>query len=340
MNKSRIEAFGLLERDVNDDVMCVWSYPGIERSHGEILVARCGLQSKKISDAYRWSKFGSTWQYMQTVPVDDIKVSRVNAACIVVLSEQFNPEKFRALLSVLAESYRKSYSPRPLLEAFLKIFRTAELPGWSDSKFDNRRALIAGSIKATVKSFGQQIALLWTAIVLKKRIFVYADSVSEVLSLVRIMPLFGSWHRQNWGILRPLVCLGETELQDLAKSKVYVAGTTDARCSSKEGFYDLFVDATSAKMSVPSHAKAGMAMTKFHKDFAKTIMRAAQSESDQGVIKAVALKTRALIDNVKKIKAELNVRSLKLADFAKIESISDKIARFFFDVAVAEGLAS
>eukprot|EP00466_Bigelowiella_natans_P009625 jgi/Bigna1/81718/fgenesh1_pg.83_\ len=339
MNTAKITALGLLERDVNEDVMCVWSYPAVSKEHGEVLVKRCGLEDKKIAEVFRWSKLGNTWQYMLTTSIDDLKYPRVKAACLVVLSEVFNPEMFNSLLKVLVSEYKAALTPTPLIKAYLKLFRSSSYGGWADKKFDNRRALIAGSIKSVVKTFGQQIALLWTAVVLKKRIFVYADSLSEVLSLVRTMPLFGSWHRNNWGILRPLVCLGEEELKDLTNAKVYVAGTLDERASSKAQYFDLFVDATSAKITVPSHAKVGMGMTAFHKDFAVNVMKAAESESEQGVIKIVAFKTKALIDSVKKIKNELQVDSLKLSDLAKHEKLSEATARFFFDVAISEGLA-
>eukprot|EP00467_Chlorarachnion_reptans_P002480 CAMPEP_0114519570 /NCGR_PEP_ID=MMETSP0109-20121206/19086_1 /TAXON_ID=29199 /ORGANISM="Chlorarachnion reptans, Strain CCCM449" /LENGTH=308 /DNA_ID=CAMNT_0001700343 /DNA_START=89 /DNA_END=1015 /DNA_ORIENTATION=- len=308
--------------------MLVWSYPSIDSTHGKVLAARSGMEDGKTTDAYRWSKLGDTWQYMLTFPIDDVKKSRVKSACIVVLADQFNPEKFQQLLEALAKMFKPVVSPKPLMEAYLHLFRKNEIAGWADKTFDNRRALIGGSIKAAVKAFGKQCALLWTAVVLKRRIFVYAESVSELLGLVRVIPLFGSWHRQDWGILRPIICLGDTELEDLKKSQVYVAGCTDSRCSSKSEYYDLFIDATSGKMTVPPHMKASMKMGRIHTDWADAVTKAAATESDQGIIKVIAVKTKNLIDHVKKIREKLQPDQLENDD-----------QKFFLDVAVAEGLA-
>ncbi len=44
--------------------------------------------------------------------------------------------------------------------------------------------------------FGAEAVHIWTAVLLKKRIFVYSPKLSELLSVVRAIPLIGAWHRQ------------------------------------------------------------------------------------------------------------------------------------------------
>ncbi|GAB5368348.1 hypothetical protein AAMO2058_001311900 [Amorphochlora amoebiformis] len=336
VNRAKIRSLAVLERDINQDVMLVWSFPvGLDVTHGNILVLRSGLKDMDMS--FRFAKFKNCWQYFLAIPIESKLKQRVKAACIVVLAEQFNPEKFHKLLIVLTNMYKQDVSPKPLMRTYLQLFRKSEIEGWSDSKFDNRRALIAGSIKSVVKTFGVQSVLIWAAILLKKRIFVYGEQVSSLLSTLRTFPLFGAWHRQDWSMLRPLVCLSPSEMEDLKMSKWYVVGSTDSRCSSKDQLYDLLVDLTSAKITVPAHAQASITMTKFHKKMADAFVKAGGSESDQGVIKVIALKTKELIDQVKSLQTKLGLDKLTLAGLAG--KVPPSMHRFLFDVAVAEGIA-
>jgi len=282
MNTAKITAIGLLERDINNDVMLTWSYPGISKEVAGVLVSRCGLEEKKLSldgDAYRWSKLGKDWQYMLSTPVDNPKQPRVKAGCVVVLSGQFNPEKFKDLLTQLTHQYLKNLDPRPLIKSYMGLFRESKIDAWFDEKYDNRRAFIASSVKGVITKFGSEAcAHIWTAVLLKKRVIVYAEQVSEVLQIVRAIPLFGAWHRQDWGILRPLVSMSEAEMNDLNNAKVYIAGTLNQRWSSKPTFYDLYIDATSGKIDIAQHAKGAFISSKLHTDFGKSLVEASKKE--------------------------------------------------------------
>lgn len=317
--------------------MLTWSYPSIKKDVQTTLIARSGLDQKILSESFRWSKYANQWQYLLAVPIENAKSPRVKAICVAVLAEAFNPEKYHKLLQVLVDMYRKALSPRPFMQAYLTVYRTGKVGSWSNSAFDSRRALIKGSPKELITKFGDDAVLFWMAVLLKKRVLVYSDSLSELLLLVRTFPIF-AWHRQDWGILRPLVCLGPSELKELSNASVYVAGCTDERCSSKNDFFDLFVDASSGNVVVSPEAKASFRLSQYHKTAAELFVKAAANETDQGVIKVVAMKTKALIAEVQKVKAKLNVKSLKLSDLSNA-GVPEDMARFLFDVAMAEGLA-
>jgi len=96
--------------------------------------------------------------------------------------------------------------------------------------------------------FGLEIILVWTALMMKKRIAVFSDRVSVLLKVVRTLPLF-VWHRRDWSLLRPIVTLRESvrslEEEDLAKAGVYIAGFTDPIIKSKQNLYDVLVDGES-----------------------------------------------------------------------------------------------
>ena len=58
-----------------------------------------------------------------------------------------------------------------------------------------------------------------------------------------------AWHRQNWGVLRPLVDNTEDELSLLASQGVYIAGFLDRSIATREDLFDIFVDGTTAVTS-------------------------------------------------------------------------------------------
>jgi len=61
-----------------------------------------------------------------------------------------------------------------------------------------------------VGAFGIHSVLIWTAMLLKKRIVVVGETVEQVVPVVRVLPQM-VWARQNWSILRPLVTASDTE---------------------------------------------------------------------------------------------------------------------------------
>lgn len=60
------------------------------------------------------------------------------------------------------------------------------------------------------RSFGVHSVLIWTAMLLKKRIVVVGETAEHVLNTIRVFPQL-AWARQNWSILRPLVTLSTDE---------------------------------------------------------------------------------------------------------------------------------
>lgn len=56
--------------------------------------------------------------------------------------------------------------------------------------------------KDIIKIFGIEIILLWTALMMKKRVVVYCDKSSTLLRVIRSFPLF-IWHRRDDDLLYP-----------------------------------------------------------------------------------------------------------------------------------------
>ena len=85
--------------------------------------------------------------------------------------------------------------------------------------------------------------MIYTAILLKKRVIVYSSRLEQLQEVVRSLPLF-IWHRKNWSILRPYVSLSDKEIEELSSLGTYVAGFTDQNVQGREDLYDLYVNGT------------------------------------------------------------------------------------------------
>jgi len=220
-------------------------------------------------------------------------------------------------------------------------FDAGQLGKFVDSEYDNRRAFLTSPLKDIVRLFGEEVILLWVAMLTKKRVIVYAEKLGILLKVIRAIPLL-VWHRQNWNILRPYVTLTQPEIADLTSAGVYVAGFTDPALKSKENFYDIFVDINARSISVANHAKDQFVLGSFHQDLATYLVTAAEDESvnDQALIKNLAMKTKDLLTKLEGLKVEdpedhKMYISLESLQSRKLPPGSD---RFLYNVGAAEGM--
>jgi hypothetical protein len=59
-----------------------------------------------------------------------------------------------------------------------------------------------------VRTFGAETVLIWSALMMKKRVVVYSEKLSVLLCAIRALPLF-VFHRANWNLLRPYVTVND-----------------------------------------------------------------------------------------------------------------------------------
>jgi len=224
-----LAAVAIVEKDKHGDVLVAWSYPQIDNNTEGIILDRAQLTAPADTLCYSYSKHKSLWEYYMpmTVPGDSATLPAVSAVSVVILSKTFNPEKFQALLTLLAGQYVKTGDPIRILGSYLSVFTTKQVKvddeSWSASAYNDKQALLAGcSLTSFISLFGVHSVLVYNAMVLKKRVVVVADSMEALLPMVRVLPQL-VWSRQNWQILRPFVTLAEAEIADLESSGVYVA---------------------------------------------------------------------------------------------------------------------
>lgn len=342
-----LQAVVVFEKDVNDDVMS-WSFPQVDSGDSNelrtVLESRSGLREKGSVDSnFRFSRFQNCWQYYLIEPISSEKNPRVTAVCIVVLSKTYFPEKYQELLKIFYKLYAQTMSPMPIMQAYLSVFTTNKLSGaagdFDESKFDARRALVSPVCQA-INTWGVGSVVMWVAMLLKKRIFVYAKTVDELLPVVRSFPIVGAWHRQDWDILRPFCTLEAAELADLAKAGTYVAGFTDVACQARKDMYDVFFDISSKSLTIADHAKAAFMLCKFHQQAGEGFVKAAADGNDQAVIKAVHLKTKELLTNLESLKtAGEDGTFVRLEDLAA-KKMPPNMDKFLYNVAVQENMTN
>ncbi len=193
--------------------------------------------------------------------------------------------------------------------------------------------------------FGAEAVHIWTAVLLKKRIFVYSPKLSELLAVVRAIPLIGAWHRQNLDLLRPFARNSEAELADLSASGIYIAGFTDSNILlSQKHMWDLSIDLSTKTLTVNENARNDFTLSSGHR---KTIIPLfahilANNETEQNALKLLASETKNFIENIVLLKEgsqALNENGLNEENIrAQQPKIQNELLFFILNVARAEGM--
>ncbi|XP_052101508.1 DENN domain-containing protein 10-like [Mytilus californianus] len=349
MNFISSKSAGLIERDTNGDVLWTWSYPNVSEEERNFFLQKSQLtMSTDGIIPFIYSQWRRNWYYIKTYQVtEEDHLSRVTHFSLVLVTKDFNPEKYEVLCKILCMKYRKTGNPASMLELYLHVLTrgscaTDENGRFSVRDFDVKRAFINSKIKDIVTTFGLETILIYTALLLKKRIAVYypQNQLEDLLQFIRSLPAF-VWHRQNWDIAYPYVELDSTELEDLSQKNSFVAGFTDASIEGRTDLYDIFVNPSTSQITTATHAKESFAMGKLHKDTAMFMVQCAEKEdvTDEQLIKEIASKTRELINNLK----SLSVTGEDSKQYITIEVLRERkmtpaTENFLFSLAACEGL--
>ncbi|KAG7999946.1 Protein FAM45A [Nibea albiflora] len=336
---------GLIEKDVNGDTLWVWCYPSVGSDLRQVLLRKCCLtQDSRDFHTFVFGQFCRTWYYITTVEVQEpTALNKVTHFSIVVTAKDFNPEKYAALSRILCRMYVKHGSPVKMMEAYVTVLtkgicQSDENGSFLIKDYDVRKAYLAGSVKDVVSQFGMETIILYTALMLKKRIVVHHPRIEALLEFTRVLPTL-TWHRKDWSILHPYVHLTDIELEDLKKCPGYVAGFVDPEVSNRSDLFDVYVNLPDSVITVSQSAKEAMAMGKLHKDVGQLIVQSAEDadRSDSQVIKDISIKTKEILTNLVALAEQCEDSKITL-EVLKQHHFPPATENFLFHLAAAEQL--
>ncbi|WAR20826.1 DEN10-like protein [Mya arenaria] len=326
------------KKDTNDDTLWTWSYPSVTEAQRDLFMRKCSLSSKsEHALPFLYNQTDRQWYYIYTHTTQETdNLPKVKAFSLVIMAKDFNPEKYEALCRVAASQYCKTGTPTSILQVYLAVVTKGKWTGDENGRFSNqdfqvKHAYANSNLLGIVEMFGLEAILIYTALLLKKRVAVYfpPHSLDELMIFTRSLPAF-VWHRQNWSIVHPFVELTSGELADLQNTSHYVAGFTDATVESRSDLYDVYINGTSGQIKYFS-------MGKLHKDIALSIVQLTEEEgvTSPHMIKEIATKTKELLTNLKSLADEDGTVSLETLKSRKMPPATEN---FLFSLAACEGL--
>ncbi|XP_067035594.1 DENN domain-containing protein 10-like [Acropora muricata] len=343
-----LTAASLIEKDVDSDVLWTWSYPSVTQTFRQLILRKCCLKTDKDEIVpFCFGQFDRQWFYIYTSEVKNSDaLSKVTYVALTLVAKDFCPEKYKDLCKIMINKFNKSGDASSMLELYLSVITKGSCSNGVDESlvvedFDPRMSYVTSPISDVINIFGVETILIYTALLLKKKVVVYSPKIDTLLEISRALPQL-VWHRQNWSILYPYVHLEDEELEKLSSCVTYIAGFTDASVESKTELYDLFVNVAAGEISISPEAKETFQMGKIHKEIAMFMVEAAKNEEydDQRLVKELSNKTKDLINNLKKlaVKPEEGGKARITIETLKQRKLSAVVENFLFNLATAEGL--
>jgi hypothetical protein len=157
--------------------------------------------------------------------------------------------------------------------------------------------------------------------------------------------------RQDWSILRPLITSDSEYLDDLLSTGVFIAGTTDSTLvtrslsesddkeASTNALFDVIYYESDRRIVITERSKNDMKMNSIHRDLASvfTELESNPDQTDQDILKAVALKTDKILKHLKAIAEDSE--GGQLTEQAINENIpNENTQQWLYRVAIAEGM--
>jgi len=332
----------LLEKDTNGDVFTTWNHPPFVWPELEALVkAKSGIAKYTPNQGTTsvFTKYKDKWIYITTQAAQGKHLVSVS---ICLFTTTFNPEKYFQLCNLMAETFLRSKSATQILDVFLAVLTTAKYEGFNSEEWDAKKDhFLSSPLLDVVKLFEESSWMIWSAILMKKRVAVYADNQDQLQKIVRALPLF-VLHRQDWSLLRPIVDLSNHhEMEDLAKAGVYIAGFSDSIIHQREELFDILLDVVAQTVTIAEHAQDDFVQTDFHKTFSSFFLQGVEATrteglTDQKFVIAVKKKTGDLLGRLQGLKQDGYISFSKLHE----QKLPPNMDKFLYSVASAEGMTN
>uniref|UniRef100_T1IIY2 UDENN domain-containing protein n=1 Tax=Strigamia maritima TaxID=126957 RepID=T1IIY2_STRMM len=333
-----------MERDNNNDVLWTWSYPSVSTEQRGIIIKKCSfdLESGDVRvNPFSYGQYNDCWYYRTVNDVQNLDtLLKVKQFVLIVWARDFNPEKYEAFSKILSKTYCKTGDPATLLNFYLSVLtlgscKTEENGTFVVRDYDQKKAFALSCVKDVINTFKLETILIYTALLLKKRIIVYHHKLANLQFFLRSFPAF-VWHRQNWNILYPNQDFSDPEISDMKSASYYVAGFSDASIDARTDLYDLYINLAAVEISIAPHAKETFIMSKTHKDIALNMVRLAEDKSlsDDDVIMDIANKTKDLINTLQSFATDKQLT----VEILREKNLAPALENFLFNLAVAENI--
>ena len=175
----------IIEHDIHEDVLVVWTYPGMTAEVQNLCVKRCAQEGK--SSPFIFFKLKNDWIYILTFPVPDSVDTVVLHSSICIVTNTFNPEKYNAQLECMRRGYSDGVAldPTKALEVYLSVHTTGKFKNYDGENYPDETACSHNSIlKDLFLLFGAEFVILWNAVLLKKRVLVYSGSFVFIVAFL------------------------------------------------------------------------------------------------------------------------------------------------------------
>jgi len=279
---------------------------------------------------------------------------KVSAVAVCVISDSFAPKCFQALSDTLLSLYVADGNPLRLLRCYLAVFCKGEYKEGDSTVFaaaehveeDSKSIMGTTGIKELVSTLGEEIILVYCALMMKKRVAVYAPTVSEVREIILALPRLVEHRAHGWysQLAWPFVSGSEAEVEDVRRAGVFVAGFTDMEAlNSNADLYDILVDMPSQTVTVSPNALEQFALTKLHKEITVFLVdgatNAEKSLSEEQLAEGLKERTKNILDKLEQLRTgEGDQKFVTMDSIHEIGKVSPPLDRFLFAVAQAEDM--
>uniref|UniRef100_A0A1B6LK26 UDENN domain-containing protein n=1 Tax=Graphocephala atropunctata TaxID=36148 RepID=A0A1B6LK26_9HEMI len=335
----------IIEKDCNNDVLWAWTYPSIRDVQKKLILRKCSFD---LAHPFLYGRYKNEWFYISCTEVfESDSLPGVKQFALVVWSKDFNPEKYETFCRILSKTYCKTGNPAMLLKLFLSVITrgacTTEENGTYFTKDFERSSLQnnATMVRDLIKLFGLQTIVIYTALLLKKRLVVYHHSLPHLLKWVHTFPALMA-HRPEAELLHPWLDLCPDEVDQLINSQSYIVGCSDSRILSRVDLFDVLVNLPAREITIAPHAKESLSMTKAHKEIALFLVQMAEREdlAEAQIVSEVADKTQELLAHLRSLASEEPSGDKKFVsvESLRVKKFSPAVEGFLLQLALAENL--
>lgn len=349
---SILSSCSIVERDTNGDVLWAWTFPSISDQQRSLSLRKCcltdgdgGSATGNGTQRFIYGRFHKQWYYIGCTEVfDSDNLPWVKQFALVLWTNDFNPEKYETLIRIFSKTYCITGDPAVMLRLYLSVAvhgscTTEENGTFVVNEFDARQSSqnCHTMVKELINMFGLEIILIYTALLLRKRVAVYHHSLQALQKWVRSFPALMP-HRSEANELYPWIDLVPEEIASLKACQCYIAGFRDSAVGSRNDLYDVLVNLPAREISVAPHAKESMVMTKTHKEIALQLVQLAAREDigESQILKEVADRTNDLLNHLKSLSTVTDGegRRMVLLEELRKRGFAAPLENFLFNLAV------